>query len=111
VVTKGGAKLTAGGTTAWTSSGLGHLRVNNSALGVFADRLTKVADRPVIDSTGIAGTYDFDLTIDSELSTALADAIPMLSTALSEIGLKLEKRTVQIEFLVVDRAEKAPTEN
>lgn len=118
VAAKGGPKLIAAagppntrGGAAWGDSGSGRLRAKNSPLGTLADLLTKVADRPVIDGTGLAGIYDFDLTYNSELSPTAADSAPSLTAALAELGLKLEKRDVQMEILVVDRANKAPTEN
>ncbi len=96
---------------AWTESGAGHLRALNSPTAAFADLLTKVSDRPVIDATGLTGIYDFDLTYSPGLSATLADAGPTLAAALAEIGLKLEKRDTPMEVLVVVHADKIPTEN
>jgi uncharacterized protein (TIGR03435 family) len=65
----------------------------------------------VIDGTGLAGIYDFDLTYAPGLSATLADSGPSLEAALLELGLRLEKRDAQVEVLVVDRADKVPTGN
>jgi len=118
VAAKSGPKLTAAagppnkrGGDAWTDSGGGHLRALNSPAAAFADVLTKVSDRPVIDATGLTGIYDFDLTYAPGLSATLTDSGPTLAAALAEIGLKLEKRDTPMEVLVVDRADKVPTEN
>jgi uncharacterized protein (TIGR03435 family) len=74
---------------------------------------------PVVDQTGLDGTYTFNLDWTPERpsgekprSDARADAPPPLLDALQEqLGLKLVKRKLPIEVLVVDHAEKVPTEN
>lgn len=76
-------------------------------------------DRPVLDMTGLKGVFDFtlDWTPDESPSAKAEGAIdapksPSLLTALQEqLGLKLQGRKAPIEILVVDHAEKVPTEN
>jgi uncharacterized protein (TIGR03435 family) len=87
----------------------------------FAERLSRVADRPVVDATGVAGAFDFELKWTPDSSRAkpaensgaqLADLPPSLFTAIEEqLGLKLEPRKAPVEILIVDHAEKVPTEN
>jgi uncharacterized protein (TIGR03435 family) len=75
----------------------------------LAGVLGRPAGRPVVDQTGIAGTFDFSLTYTTDDP---ADTGPSIFTALQEqLGLKLEPQKSQIEFLVVDHAERVPTEN
>jgi len=118
IAAKGGPKLAVAagppnrhGGNAWTDGGVGHLSAPNSPAAALADLLTRISDRPVIDATGLTGIYDFELTYAPGLSATLSDAGPNLVAALAEIGLKLEKRDAQIEVLVVDHADKVPTEN
>jgi uncharacterized protein (TIGR03435 family) len=74
---------------------------------------------PVVDQTGLDGTYTFTLKWTPESSdrperkaVEAADAPPPLFAALQEqLGLKLEKRKATLEVLVVDHAERVPTEN
>jgi len=98
-------------------------KVTLSALAVAVERLL---DRPVVDMTGIAGTYDFSLEYSwDELrslvrtSSGGATELPanpdapgnLIFTSLAAFGLKLEPRKAPIEVLVVDRIERTPTEN
>jgi uncharacterized protein (TIGR03435 family) len=98
-------------------------KVTLSALAVAVERLL---DRPVVDMTGIAGTYDFSLEYSwDELrslvrtSSGGATELPAnpdapgnsIFTSLAAFGLKLEPRKAPIEVLVVDRIERTPTEN
>lgn len=69
-------------------------------------------DHPVIDQTGLAGTYDIALRWISDRSGAgmaesTPDVGPSIYSALpSQLGLRLERARGKIEVLVVDHAEK-----
>ena len=78
----------------------------------LADRLSDLVgvDRPVIDETGIKGV--FDVTLKSAARAALEGDGPSIFTSLREqLGLRLEPRKGRLEILVVDFADKVPTEN
>ncbi len=78
----------------------------------FSDLLTKVTSQPVFDVTGIAGTYDFDLSYAPEKQSGGAEERPSLQAALREqAGLKLEKRRMRVEILILEHAERAFAEN
>lgn len=93
------------------------IRVRREGLDYLLARLTNELHRPVIDKTGLSGQYDYALAFmpDSMAATtslAQEDRPPDLFTALqSELGLKLEAKKVPGEVLVVDQADKVPTEN
>lgn len=78
--------------------------------------LSVYLDRPIIDRTGLKGTWDFTLSWTPELSARPPDATvdgsyPGIFEALQkQLGLKLEPRRAPVEMLVIDHAEK-PTEN
>ena len=82
----------------------------------IAQRLTGSAGRTVLDKTGLEGRYGF-LLIYTPLSAqtpANADGSgpPDFFTAVEQqLGLKLEPKNEFIEVLVVDHAERTPTEN
>jgi uncharacterized protein (TIGR03435 family) len=100
----------------------------------LAASIERFVDRPVVDQTGLKGNYKIAL----ELSTAdlmaaaraagmnIPGAGPAASPAagpadpgggvsifksVEKMGLKLESRKSQVEYLIIDRLEKAPTED
>jgi uncharacterized protein (TIGR03435 family) len=93
----------------------GHASGSSISMPAFADRLSRPAfqlDRPVVDFTGLKGT--FDLTLDWSLVGAQVDDTtgPSIFTAIQEqLGLKLEPRKIPLDVLIVDHANKVPTEN
>jgi uncharacterized protein (TIGR03435 family) len=116
VTVRGGAKLSAvagpEGRNAMAGPNTGRVHMKSASLATFADLLSKAADRPVIDATGLGGVYDIDLAYLPELNVAAAESGPALAQALQEqLGLKLERRDIQVEVLVVDRADQVPVEN
>jgi uncharacterized protein (TIGR03435 family) len=97
-----------------------HLPARNATMADFVSMLQRaMLDRPVVDKTGLAGRFDFDLTwaadetqFGGEVPTAPADAqAPPLFTALEQqLGLRLEATRGPVEALVVDTVER-PTAN
>jgi uncharacterized protein (TIGR03435 family) len=71
-------------------------------------------DRPVLDKTGLTGTYNLSLTYTPDIPTNRGEPDPndiSIFTAVQEqLGLKLEPQKAPIEVLVVDSVEK-PSEN
>ena len=85
-------------------------------MSTLADALAHQVDRPVEDLTELTGSYNFKLewTPDAAASEKSSDVAlgPTLFTALQEqLGLQLRAQKVTIEVLVVDSAERVPTEN
>jgi len=87
----------------------------------LANFLTQQMGRPVLDMTGLKGYFSFTMTYARDEAPAApgtdgtptaAPVGPSLERALREqVGLRLEARRAPVEFLVVDSAEKVPTEN
>ena len=104
-----------------TSSGPGRLEATKISMQKLADLLARIVGLTVIDSTGVKGVFDFTLqwSPDEAAKIAAADgseaagvAGPSIFTVLQEqLGLKLTKDKGPVEILVVDRIEKAPTQN
>jgi uncharacterized protein (TIGR03435 family) len=121
------------------TNGVQRMRMTTSkqSLPKLADMLTTQLGRPVIDKTGLAGEYDYSLEFSPEglPSGALGMLPPLpppppgaggqpmpnssgdqdspsLVTAVQEqLGLKLESKKGPVDLLVIDHADKTPTEN
>ena len=113
----------------------GGIQARRATVAGFCDMLSNILDRPVVDMTEIKGEYDITLEISPEemrgmrmLRAGVAaaggpgpgpgagpapDSTPGASifTAVQQLGLKLDARKAPIEFIVVEKAEKVPTEN
>jgi uncharacterized protein (TIGR03435 family) len=91
-----------------------------SSLRSLADFLAQLAasGRPVVDKTGLTGTYDYTLTWHQFPSTGQRGASggdggsdPLVFTALEQqLGLRLEPMKVQSQAIVIDEVKK-PSEN
>jgi len=74
-------------------------------------------DRPVVDNTGMKGRYDFTVTLfgsQEEMMAALSkgDFGSSIFTLIQEqLGLKLESQKLPLDMVVIDKAERVPTEN
>jgi uncharacterized protein (TIGR03435 family) len=74
----------------------------------FVDSLTSMTDRPVLNKTGLAGTYQFEMQRPGDEGTRTPG--PSLFTVVEDLGLKLVGEKLPFDFLVVDHVEK-PSEN
>ncbi len=140
IVAKGGPKLkksevaaalAGGGPGRGIRMGPGKLEGNGMDMGFFTDVLSTLVGRPVLDMTELKDAYDCTLEFapDATLSmpmmkmsmarpegapegAAQESSGPSIFTAVQEqLGLKLESRKAPLDLLVVDSAEKVPTEN
>jgi uncharacterized protein (TIGR03435 family) len=88
------------------------------SMNSFADMLAMPAafvGRPVVDKTGLTGTYNFTLDWSVYSAHAAAGLSPeedatSIFTALGKIGLKLQPAMGDMETIVIDHVEK-PSEN
>jgi uncharacterized protein (TIGR03435 family) len=90
----------------------------------LADRLSSILSKPVTDGTGLTPKFDFTLTysmdgLNNQMMLPpgpreMPDVEPpqnIFAAIQSQLGLKLEPKKGPVDLLVVDHAEKAPTEN
>jgi uncharacterized protein (TIGR03435 family) len=119
------------------SAALGiRLEAQKATMAALAELLSRVVDRPVIDMTGLKGKYEvaLDLTADDirtmattsgfavagmgpgnteggEMHAGVAGTGSTVLQSVQQLGLRLEARKAPMETIVLDHAEKKPTEN
>ena len=107
--------------------------ITKASMALLAEGLTPLVDRPIVDMTELKGDYDvsFDISREELLNVArqqganvptaapaanapadaASDPTGSIFTAIQSMGLKLEPRKAPLLTIVVDKAEKMPTEN
>jgi uncharacterized protein (TIGR03435 family) len=103
------------------------VKAGSITMATLVTYLTPMLDRPVVDKTGLAGNFDFDLRYDGAATlvmpgrgraTAVSPDTPSdpakgasIFTALQEqLGIKLESQRGSVDVLAIKSAE-LPTEN
>jgi len=108
------------GTSSNDQNNMVTLKVTSIPMSQMADYLARQLGSIVIDSTGAAGVYTFELHWSLEDPTATAGGdkadrgafqIAAIQDAIATLGLKLQTQKVPTEIVVVDHVERAPTEN
>jgi uncharacterized protein (TIGR03435 family) len=80
----------------------------NSSMPLLAKRLSPYVGRPVLDQTGIEGSFDFRFNY--AVGDDKPDVVFTISTSLQALGLKLEPRRGPVETIMITSIEK-PSEN
>jgi uncharacterized protein (TIGR03435 family) len=113
-----------------TGSGISRATAGRQSMGALCTWLGRQLQQPVQDGTGLAGLYDFHLAFATDSITPLgrprsnddaatgadelraSDPAPTLPQAVeTQLGLKLEQRSVPVDYLVIDHIERKPIEN
>ena len=88
------------------------------SMDAFATFLSGQTDLPVIDITGLKGNYDLTLDwITERQAQAKNEATepqkgqPIPDAIQDQLGLRFERKKAPVEIVIVDHAEKVPTEN
>jgi uncharacterized protein (TIGR03435 family) len=122
-----------GGMTVMVDDTGAHLQAPSATLPRLAELMSRFAERPIVDMSGIEGQYDFDLVLSPEAlrgvqgggrqagpppadgagpsATGGSEGPGSIFEAVQRYGLKLEPRKAQMDVLIVDQMEKAPTAN
>jgi uncharacterized protein (TIGR03435 family) len=94
----------------------------------LAGLLNSLTGRPITDSTGLKGNYDFTLTFSSDSVEGASGPAPapsddggivptgdsgltVFAALEKQLGLKLEPRKIVLDVFVIDHAEKTPVGN
>lgn len=142
---KGGMAIQGGGTegTVRVSTGPNgiHMEMTRVTIPRLVETLSQMVDKPILDMTGLKGTYQFAMDLPMEemlalarksmsaagiqlpgpgipvsVGTGVADAASTpggagVFQAVEKLGLKLDSRKAPIDLIVVDLLEKNPTDN
>ena len=104
------------------------LEISGATLAELAEGLSPLTDHPVVDMTGLTGKYTMtlDLSMQEMMNAArkagvavppgpasddASDPGATIFTAVQALGLKLEPRKAPMSQIIIDHAEKMPTEN
>ena len=106
-----------------SGTGVGRIEARRATMLSLANTLSRVLGRPAVDLTGLTGRYDFDVEyLRDEMNGRMLPDAPgasmpsaelgvSLFTSIQQLGLKLEAQKPPLDAIVVDRAERVPTEN
>jgi uncharacterized protein (TIGR03435 family) len=98
-----------------------HMEFARLSMRQLAALLDGYVDRPVVDQTALQG--DFRLELDASMedvqratrtgptSHVADESARTIFVSVQRLGLNLEPRTAPVETIVIDRVERAPTEN
>jgi uncharacterized protein (TIGR03435 family) len=108
-------------------SGKARMSLQDSTMADLVDMLASQVNKIVYDATGLKGKYDISLTYQMQMggprgggaaaaperpSDVDSDmGIPLVGAIQPQLGLRLESKKGPVDMLVIDHAEKAPTEN
>lgn len=116
-----------------------HLEISRAPIGKFADGISPLLDRPVVDMTELKGRYEITMEISMQdmmnaarkLGAPVPNAAPAsgggdaarpadaagdpaggsIFASIQALGLKLEPRKLPLDLIVIDKVEKMPTDN
>jgi len=119
-----------------TPEGTIRLEAERLTMAQLADSLVQFVGRPVVDQTGLTGNYQvaFEMSIADVLAAARAAGMQVPGApgaggagpadaaadpsggttaykTVEKLGLKLEQRKASVDYMVIDRLEKTPTED
>jgi uncharacterized protein (TIGR03435 family) len=124
---KGGSKLVESGANTGRTPGCARVVIGAAEIGAAADcynvTATQLAQQlqslapgyfregPIVDRTGLTGTYDLHLEwmLQAQLDAGLSG--PTIFAAVEKLGLTLEKKREPAEMIIIDHCEQKPTEN
>jgi uncharacterized protein (TIGR03435 family) len=95
---------------------MGAFKKKSASLAGFAEFLSSLMDREVVDKTGLAGQYKFDVDWSKEIGATMGEFgqhgdPTVVLTGVKRLGLRLEARKEALKVMVVDRLNKEPTPN
>ena len=98
----------AGGVGGGPVIGSNGMKGKNISMPELANRISGALKRPVLDQTGLTGTFDFEYRIGDQVANS--DVTGAVLASMHGIGLKLTPSNGPVEMLVIDHAD-LPSQN
>jgi bla regulator protein BlaR1 len=115
VIAKGGSKLKANAGAPFGGMNAGfEFRFQNVSAESIAQMVEWAIKQPVVDKTGLTGMYDYDLKFTPEnapVDSPNSHFGSIFSAIQEQLGLKLVRQQLPVNYLVIDHVEKVPTKN
>lgn len=113
VVAKSGPKLQpTKGESGFSSVAPDRMSGSKENSAAIAELLSYAIRQPVIDKTGLTGSYDIKLSYAPLNDPNATSNNPDIFTAIQDqLGLKLVPAKVPVDYLVIDHVDRTPTEN
>ena len=113
VIAKGGSKLQpTKGESRFVSFGPNGLWGAKNDSAAIAESLSYAIHEPVVDHTGLTGSYDIKLSYAPLNDPSATSSNPDIFTAIQDqLGLKLVPAKVPVDYLIIDHVDRTPTEN
>jgi uncharacterized protein (TIGR03435 family) len=93
------------------------LTARAQSLSALVEMLSREFRLPVTDKTGLTGKFDFTLEFAPQApgsvppDTADESAPNLINAVPQQLGLKLDAKKIPVDILIIDRADRIPTEN
>jgi uncharacterized protein (TIGR03435 family) len=111
----GGHRLPAGTERTFLTGRQGLIQGNGRTIGELTNLVADAVAAPVVDKTGLTGTYNLKLEWTPQLAASAAAAgqteVSIFTALREQMGLRLDSVPVPIEVAVVDSIERTPTAN
>jgi uncharacterized protein (TIGR03435 family) len=79
----------------------------NASMTLLAARLSSVLQRPVLDETGLSGSFDFKSgALGNDPTAEYQDVVASILTSVQGIGLKLKSAKGPVETIVIDHIDR-----
>ena len=113
IVAKGGHKLQPSNrASGFLSIGPNALSGGKEDAAAIAQSLSYAIHQPVVDKTGLTGSYDIKLPYAPTNNPNADSTSPDIFTAIQDqLGLKLVPTKVPVDYLIIDHVDRTPTEN
>jgi uncharacterized protein (TIGR03435 family) len=87
------------------------LTIQHFSMSELAQLFSRQFNRPVVDETKLKGRYDGHIDLPAEGAGPIAYESGVITSMKDQMGLKIEARKEKLDVLVVDHAERTPTDN